>query len=277
MVDASGRNSKSLQWLESLGYKTPKITWVDSDVAYATRFYKKPVTIKDDWKIFAVLNRPPSFPKMGAIFEVENNKWIVTMYSIGKQHPPANENGFLEFAQSLPDPYIYQQKIKNAKPISPIHGYRFRGSRFIHFDGLDTWPENFIVLGDAVCTFNPFYGQGMTVASESALLLKDMLSKSATSDELAGFAKNFQKKLTKIISQSWLMATGEDFRWPTTKGKRPNALTRLIQKYIDKVLLASPYSKHAAKAFQEMTQMVKSPIVVFHPSIVKTVIFRQRK
>lgn len=261
VLDASGRNSELPTWLEKLGYEKPLETRVNSDIGYATRYFEIPENFAEDWNILVILNRPPNQPKMGGIFKIEKNCWIVTMYSIGKEHPPTDDDGFLKFAKSLPDDKIYET-IKNLKPISQIFGYRIDGSRLRHYDDTKL-PENLIAFGDSVCTFNPFYGQGMTVIALSAQVLDDALKQ----NDLENFSSVFHKKLSKKISYPWILATGEDFRWTTTKGKQPSSLTRIIQNYVDKVLLSTPRSPRATLAFQEMMQMVKSPLVMFHPKI----------
>ncbi len=273
VVDCTGRNSQLPSWLKQLHFDTPIETRVDSDIGYSTRYYEIPDGFEDDWKITVVMNRPPNQPRMGGIFQVEKNQWFVTMYSIGKDHPPTDEEGFLNFSKTLPDKTVYEA-ISNAKPISQIYGYRVEGSRLRHYEKLNSIPKNLIAFGDSVCTFNPFYGQGMTVIALSANVLDDSLK---SSSNLGNFSKKFHHKLHKTIQYPWLLATGEDFRWPTTKGKKPNSLTRLMQNYVDKVLLTTPKSARATKAFQEMMQMVKPPTVMFHPLIFFTSLLQKSK
>ncbi len=212
---------------------------------------------------------------MGGILPIEGKKWKVTMYSIGTDLPTTDEKEFLEFARALADSKVYDM-IKNAEPESEIYGYRIKGSRIIHYERSKSWPENYIVLGDAVCTFNPFYGQGMTVAALGCKLLDEFLKKNLELNN-KNLALEFQKELYKRNSYPWLLSTGEDFRWPTTKGQRPNMLARLVQKYADSILYLSPHSKLAARSFQEMMQMIKSPLVLFHPKLMIQLLRRKIK
>ena len=88
-------------------------------------------------------------------------------------------------------------------------------------------PERFVVLGDAACAFNPAYGQGMTVAAMNAATLHRCLraQRAAKPDgSLVGFPGRFQRELARDLRVPWLMATGEDFRHPTTEGPRPGAV-----------------------------------------------------
>ncbi|MDE1762705.1 MAG: 2-polyprenyl-6-methoxyphenol hydroxylase-like oxidoreductase [Thaumarchaeota archaeon] len=264
VVDAGGRNSKTIEWLCDMGFEKPEETYVNSHIGYASRYYRIQKQFDNKTRLTIVLNRPPDFPKMGGIISVENDKWLVGLYSIGKDLPPTKEDEFLDFAKNLANPKVYDL-IRNAEPLSQIYGYRIKGNRLIHYEKLTSWPENFIVVGDAVCTFNPFYGQGMTVAALGGQVLDACMEKYYSTKK--DFGHLFQKKLSKTNSRPWLLATGEDFRWPTTTGKKPNLFVRLIQKYADSVLTITPYSKKATKSFQEMMHMTKTPLILFHPLI----------
>lgn len=127
---------------------------------------------------------------------------------------------------------------------------------------MSKWPENFIVLGDAVSVFNPYYGQGITSAALAAKTLDDMLKEGKKERD---FARKFQKKLAKTISLPWVLGTSEDMRWPTTIGKRPNVITRMIQNHAQRVLLLAPKSTLATKSFLQMMHMKKPPTILFHP------------
>ena len=208
VVDCTGRNTKTPSWREEIGYSKPKETKIDSFVGYATRRFipsshsSKTTKNKIDWKMLAILNNPTSNPRTGVIYPIEDGKWLVGLYGIGKNYPPTDENGFLEFTQNLESTELYDA-LKDATPDSEIYGYRVQGSRKYHYEEMSKWPENFIVLGDAVSVFNPYYGQGITSAALAAKTLDDMLEESKVEKE---FARKFQKKTCKghiIALGSW--------------------------------------------------------------------------
>ena len=273
IVDCTGRNTRSPSWLENIGYPKIKDTRVDSFVGYATRRYITPKDNEKNWKMLVIVNKPTSNPRTGIIYPIENNKWLVGLSGIGKNHPPIDEEGFLEFAKQLESNEIYDA-IKKATPDSDIHGYQIQGSRKYHYDDMEKWPENFLVLGDAVSVFNPFYGQGITSAALSAKVLQDMLNNSKME---IGFSKKFQKRLAKAVALPWILGTSEDLRWPTTIGKRPNAVTRMMQDHAQKVMLLGPKSALATKSFLQMMHMVKTPAVIFHPVILLQLIANSMK
>jgi 2-polyprenyl-6-methoxyphenol hydroxylase-like FAD-dependent oxidoreductase len=273
VVDCSGRNTKTPNWLEGIGFSKPKETRVDSFVGYATRKFVPPKNFDKYWKMLVILNNPVSNPRAGIIYPIENGKWLVGLSGIGKDYPAVDEEGFLDFAKSLESPELYES-IKSASPDSDIFGYQIQGSRKYHYEEMQEWPDNLIVVGDAVSVFNPFYGQGITSASLGVNLLDNMLKKSKFNSD---FAKKFQRKLSHVISLPWVLGTSEDLRWPTTIGRRPNWITRFIQYHAQKVLLLGPNSTLATKSFLQMMHMIKSPLIIFHPLILLQLATKSRK
>jgi 2-polyprenyl-6-methoxyphenol hydroxylase-like FAD-dependent oxidoreductase len=263
IVDCTGRNTRTPDWLESIDYPKLTDTRVNSYVGYATRRYIPPKNVKREWKMLSILSNPTTNPRLGAIYPIENGKWLVFLSGIGKVYPPIEEDGYLEFAKSLENNELYDA-MKDAVPDSDIYGYRVQGSRRYHYESMSRWPENFIVLGDAVAVFNPFYGQGITSAALGAKVLDSMLGKQNLDKN---FTKKFQKRLAKAISLPWILGTSEDLRWPTTTGKKPNAITKMVQNHAQRVLLLGPKSKLATKSFLQMMHMVSSPVIIFHPVI----------
>jgi len=192
IVDCTGRNTKTPSWLEDMGFPKPKETKIDSFVGYATRRYIPP---KNDrkWKMLAIFNNPTTNPRTGVIYPIEDGKWLVGLYGIGKNYPPTDEKGFLEFIKNLESRELYHA-LKDAIPDSEIHGYWIQGSRKYHYEKMLRWPENFIVLGDAVSVFNPYYGQGITSAALGVKALDVMLKKQD--------GKRFYKKISKKTSKN---------------------------------------------------------------------------
>ena len=263
IVDCTGRNTMTPDWLEDIGYPKLAETKVDSYVGYATRRYIPPKNIQRDWKMLSILSNPITNPRLGAIYPIEDGKWLVFLSGIGKVYPPTEEDGYLEFAKSLESDELYDA-MKDAIPDSEIYGYRVKGSRRYHYESMSRWPDNFIVLGDAVAVFNPFYGQGITSAALGVKVLDGMLGKQGLDKS---FTKKFQKRLAKAVSLPWILGTSEDLRWPTTVGKKPNMMTKLVQNHAQRVLLLGPKSKLATESFLRMMHMISSPAIIFHPII----------
>lgn len=268
VVDASGRDSHAPEWLHSLGYEAPPETHVNSFLGYSTRWYERPDDPSIDWRMLIIGAKPPQIPRGGGILEVEGGRWAVTVAGASKDYPPTDEDGFLEFARSLMSPVIYEA-IKNAKPISGIYGYRRTSNRLRHYEKLSRLPGGFVVLGDAACAFNPVYGQGMTVGAMGAVALGDCLHEN---NDLMLLPKRFQKRLADAASDAWVMATGEDLRYPTTEGDKPSLLARLTQKYMNQVLRMMPSDADLTLAFIEVMNLRQRPASLFHPKIVWKVV-----
>lgn len=265
VVDASGRNSDAPRWLGKLGYAPPEETYVNAHPGYATRLFERPENSTRDWKIIFVQAAPPEHNRGGIMFPVEGGRWICSLIGMGGDYAPTDEDGFMEFARSLRSPMLYEA-IRDAKPVSPIHGYREVANRRRHYEKLSRQPHNFLVTGDAACSFNPVYGQGMTTAAMGAEVLEGCLREHRGGD-FAGLSRRFQRKLAKVNAAPWLLATGEDFRVSTTEGGKATLSTRLTHRYMDRVLDLSLRDLEVRLVFLEVFGMLKSPTVLFAPDI----------
>jgi 2-polyprenyl-6-methoxyphenol hydroxylase-like FAD-dependent oxidoreductase len=277
VIDASGRNSRAPQWLQSLGYPPPPETIIDSGLGYASRWYQRPDDCSEDWKSLYVMSQAPSCPRSGVLFQLEGDRWLVTLIGINHHYPPTDEAGFLDFARHLRSPVIYEA-IKTAEPLSEISSYRGTANRQRHYETLTSLPENFISIGDALCAFNPVYGQGITLAAESAILLDQCLRdqhKRYRAGQWTGFSHSFHRRLASKVRTPWLMATGEDLRWSQTVGTQPNLFTKAIQWYMDQVVSLLSEQGDVYQAFLEVTHLLKPPTSLFHPKILRKVIAKQ--
>jgi 2-polyprenyl-6-methoxyphenol hydroxylase-like FAD-dependent oxidoreductase len=263
VVDAGGRTSHSPDWLEALGYGKTEETIVNSFLGYSTRWYRKSAGFREFWRDILIASVPPENPRGAALWEVEGDRWVVTLAGVNRDYPPTEEAGFMDFARSLAVPTLYDA-IRDAEPISDIYGYQRTENRRRHFERFTRWPEGFVVMGDAACGFNPVYGQGMSVAAMESETLDTCLRDGARHNLTA----RFQKQLSKVIDLPWLMATGEDLRYPETEGERPGALTRLTQKYIDQVQVRMSEDVEIARTFMEVSNLVKPPAALFQPAYV---------
>jgi 2-polyprenyl-6-methoxyphenol hydroxylase-like FAD-dependent oxidoreductase len=264
VVDASGRDSRAPEWLAALGYPAPRETVVDSFIGYASRYYAPPADTPLDWKGMILLATVEN-PRGGGYMPIEGGRWLVTIAGSGRDYPPTDEAGFLAFARGLRSPMLYET-LRRAEPLSPIVGYRRMENRLLHYERLPRRPERFVVLGDAACAFNPAYGQGMTVAARSALVL-DRCLRGQRGTDLTGLAERFQRALAHSNALPWLMATGEDLRFPQTSGPRPGPAARLLQRYLDRVIRASTDTPVVGRSFLRVAHLVASPATLFRPRV----------
>lgn len=263
IVDASGRNSKTPRWLETIGYQAPQKIVVNPFVGYATRLYQIPNNFSRDWVCLTIAPKNPDCQRSGLIFTVEGNRWIVTLGGNGKDYPPKDELEFLDFAKSLRHRAIYEA-IKQAEPLSPIYAYQGLHNRWYQYEQLAQFPENYIVLGDAFCAFNPTYGKGMTIAGLSAITLDSCLRNRSG---LKRFSQFFHNQLSEAVKPSWEMVSSGDLSWSTTKGNRVDNPTNFLKPYFEKVADLTQENLDIHSNFLEVFHMLKSPLSLLEPSI----------
>jgi 2-polyprenyl-6-methoxyphenol hydroxylase-like FAD-dependent oxidoreductase len=265
IVDASGRGSRTPQWLAALGYGKPAESTVKVDVMYASRLYRpRPGT--EDWRALLVSPRAPD-KKMAAIFAVEGNRWLVTLGGLHGMHPPTDEAGYLEFARILPVPDVYRA-IAAAEPLTPIATHKFHTNIRRHYDRVKPFPDRLLVMGDAFCSFNPIYGQGMTVSAREALALDEVLRERT---DLDGLPARFHRKVVDIIDSAWGPTTAEDFRHEEAVGERPLGM-KFIHWYTRRIHERCAHDTSLALAFYRVMHMIDPPAALFRPSVIARVL-----
>ena len=265
VVDASGRGSRVADWLAELGFERPASSTVDAHVAYATGIYERPAGHVADWKVLAV-GPLPSIPRTGGVYSIEGGRWIVTLAGYEHDHPPRDEAGFLAFAASLASPLVYRT-IRDARLLGPISGYQRTENHVRHFERLRRWPERFVALGDAVCCFNPAYGQGMTNAAIGAQLLSRELQAGGPR-----VAQRYQRRLAQHNRTAWSMATGSDFEFASTTGTRPGPAGRLAQWYTARLIATAVDRPQIYLRFAEVVHFVRPPETLGHPRVLRQVL-----
>jgi 2-polyprenyl-6-methoxyphenol hydroxylase-like FAD-dependent oxidoreductase len=267
VVDASGRSSHAAEWLQQLGYGRVPETVVNAKIGYASRIYQPPTDQQFDWQVVTVQGKAPEDLRAGTIFPLEGGRWMVLLAGAAGDYPPTDDTGFVAFANTLVSPMI-AQAIATATPLSEIVGYRRTENRRLHFERMPRWPEQFVVLGDAACAFNPVYGQGMTTAVLAAVALGESLC----ANPHTGLARRYQQRLAQVIETPWLMATGVDYRYPTTEGASRGWLVSLQHAYMDTVLELATHSPQVYRAFINVMHLIAPPSSLFAPAIARQVI-----
>jgi 2-polyprenyl-6-methoxyphenol hydroxylase-like FAD-dependent oxidoreductase len=221
IVDASGRGALTLKLLDSMGYALPEETTIGVNIAYATAVFEIPEDARQDWKAVFTFPQAPERSCGGLLMPLEGQRWILSLGGRKGEEPPSDEDGFMAFVRQLPTQTIYHA-IKHAKRLGDIASYRFPESAYRHYDRIDPFPRGLLPLGDAICRFNPIYGQGMSVAAQEARALDQLLAGRASSPApLDGLAQVFLTETDAIIDTPWAMAAIPDFIYPDTLGERP--------------------------------------------------------
>jgi len=221
--------------------------------------------------------KPPGNARSGAVVPIEGGRWMVALIGAGRDHPPTDNAGFLEFARGLRSPLLYDT-IKDAEPASPIYGFRNTDNRRRHFERLRRWPDQFLVIGDASCTFNPIYAQGMTVTAMTAVALDRILAEHWRRSDTnpLGRARRAQRQVARTSAGAWTMATTEDLRYPWTEGARLDLPTRIMHRYADRVLEVANGNPKVNTAFVNVVNLRHPPASLLHPRVLLAVLAQHR-
>ena len=270
VVDASGRGMMTLGALENMGFSKTGETEIGIDMAYSTAIFEQPVDAPSAWKGVIILPWAPRDNRGGFLSPIENNLWIV---SVGANHgdaPPGDMEGFLEFTKSLRTPTVYDA-IKNAKPIGPIIRYLLPSSVRRHFETVQRFPRGLLPIGDAICRFNPVFGQGMSVAAQEAVILDRLLkARSTDADPLDGLAAVFFAEIQGVLETPWGIATS-DFIYPKTRGERPANFEQRMQFNLGLVRLGAEDAS-VQKLLVEVNHLLKPQSALRTPEISERVV-----
>jgi hypothetical protein len=190
---------------------------------------------------------------------------MVTLVGILGDHPPTDPDGFLAFARSLRFPDIYQT-IRDGEPLDDPVAFRFPASVRHRYERLTRFPDGLLVVGDAVCSFNPIYGQGMSVAAAQALALRRHLERGTEPQPRRLFAE-----LARVVDVPWDIAVGGDLAFPGVQGRR-TVKVRLVNAYLARLHAAAAHDAALASAFMRVAGLVAPPESLLRPGVVLAVL-----
>lgn len=259
VIDATGRASHSPQWLEALGYPKPQEESMQVGVSYTTRhFRRRPNDLNGDRAI--IIPPTPDGKRGGVMLAQEGGRWVVTLITHFGSSAPPDLPGFIEFASSISAPYIYDV-IRHAEPFDEAIIGRFPASTRRYYEKLDRFPEGYLVFGDAISSFNPIYGQGMSVAALEAMELSATLEQGSSN-----LARRFFKKAGRVVDGPWTIAAGNDLRMPEATGRRSAGL-KFINWYMSKLHKTAHHDAAASLAFRRVANLVAPPQSVLSPGV----------
>ncbi|MGH3086364.1 MAG: NAD(P)/FAD-dependent oxidoreductase, partial [Rubrobacteraceae bacterium] len=260
VVDAGGRGSRAPAWLEEMGYGRPDEERIEIGVGYTTRLYRRSPEDLPGAKFVIVQPTPGRDRRMGAMFPLEGDRWMVTLGGWLGERAPTDEAGFIEFARSLPAHEIHTV-IKNAEPLGEAVKYNFPANLRRRYERIERVPDGYLVTGDALCSFNPIYGQGMSVAALEAETLEACLS-----DGLEDLPRRVYERVSKVVDVPWKLAAGADFAHPGVSGNKA-PMTGLVNWYVGHVQRAATRDEEVCRALVFVTALLAPPETLFHPKI----------
>lgn len=270
VVDAGGRGSRILTWLESLGYARPAEEQIKVNLTYTTREFAR-LPEHAGGRSPVVILASPSNRRGAAMLAVEGERWIVTLAGILGEAAPPDLEGFIEFARSLDAPDCYEV-IRSAEPLGEASQYKYPASLRRRFENLSRFPDGLLVCGDVLCSFNPIYGQGMTTAAMEAKLLDDCLSDPSLRGSPGRMRRQYFSAASRLLDSPWSISAGSDLAYPEVEGKR-SPLMRLVGLYLERLLVKSREDHTLNLAFQRVTNLIDPPEALFQPRIIKRVLF----
>jgi len=269
VVDATGRGSRTPVWLPEWGYQPPARERLEIGLGYATRSYRlRPGALGSDKAI--LITATPDHPRVGMVVTLEGGRHMVGLSGILGDHPPTDPAGFEAFAASLAVTDV-ADAIAGAAPLDDPVAFRFPASVRHRYERLRHLPEGLLVLGDALCSFNPIYGQGMTVAANQALALRRLLT--CGRDPAP---REYFRAIATVTDSPWDLAVGADLAFPGVPGTR-TAKVRLVNAYLPRLHAAAAHDVTLGAAFVRVVGLVETPQTLLRPDRVLRVWWTNRR
>ncbi|URN18383.1 MULTISPECIES: NAD(P)/FAD-dependent oxidoreductase [Streptomyces] len=270
VVDASGRGTRAPRWLAALGAEPAHEETVDTGLAYATRIYRhdRHGDRTDAGGYFVVPH--PGQPYSGVALPMEDGRFLVTLSGLRGQEPPGDGAAFEEYAGRLPHP-VLRDWMAEAEPVSPVYGFRDTANVRRRYDRPGRRPAGFLAVGDALCTVNPIYGQGMSTAAMAAVALRDALADRRRTPTTL----RVQRALLRASRQAWDMSAGADKAMPGAAGSaaRPTPLDRPVGWYLARVQRRSGHVPEVGAVFRPVLSLTRPLTALFAPRVVRAVLF----
>ncbi|MBO4161013.1 FAD-dependent oxidoreductase [Micromonospora antibiotica] len=264
VVDAGGRGTRSPVWLAELGYRPAPEEQVPVGLTYVTRLYhRQPQQL--DGLLGVLTNAVPGRTRGGIVAVQEQDRFAVALSGMFGEEPPLDDAGLLAYADSLPAPEI-GALLRHARPLGAPARMRFPASVRRRYERLRRFPAGYLVFGDALCSFNPIYGQGITAAALQAVELARLLPAGPH-----GLARRFFRRAARVIDMPWSIAVGTDLRFPEVPGPR-SARVRLTNAYVHRLHAAATANPTLGAAFLRVLNLVDPPRRLLAPTVAARVL-----
>jgi 2-polyprenyl-6-methoxyphenol hydroxylase-like FAD-dependent oxidoreductase len=260
VLDITGRGSRMPAWLRELGYDAPAEDKIKIDLAYTSRHYRlKRNPFTTDIAIIAAAT--PSHPRGAFFYPMPDGETVeLSLTGILGDYPPTDPEGFLAYTKSLPIPDFYDH-VYDAEPADEPVRFKFPASVWRRYDQLTRFPDGLLVMGDAVCSFNPIYAQGMTVAGMETLTLRKHLHNGAALNAIEFFGE-----ISGQIASPWEFSATADLGYPGVEGERTEQVL-MINQYITALQAAAVHDPVLTDGFLRVAGLVDEPMALMRPDI----------
>ena len=261
VVDATGRSSRLRTWLADLEVGTPEPWTVDARLGYATQLLAGGPDPRDLPGV--VLQATPESPVGGLALPVEGGYWLVSAVGFGDRRPPRDAEGFAAFVAALPDPSL-SALLGSGERVGEVAIHRHTANRRHRYARVSGWPEGLLAVGDALCCFDPVYGQGITVSACQALRLRSALR------AVTG-TRRLLRQFDRAVDFPWAVAIGQDIRMPSSTG-RQSVAQAAVSEWASRVGRRAVYGdRRAHQVLMGVYHLERSPLALLHPALVASV------
>jgi len=268
VVDATGRGSRTPVFLQELGYGRPAEDHVTTHTTYVSQGLRlRPGALHE---LLIAITPRPNRPTGMFLTRNENDVWMLTAFGLVGREPPCHRGGMLDFVAPFV-PARYLAAVQSGEPVTPAVRHKLPSSQWRRYDRMRRLPEGLLVCGDAICSFNPIYGQGMTVAALEALALRESLRCGTTQ-----LGSRYFRAAAASIKPAWRMSTGSDLAIPDVRGRRSPGM-RLSTRFTEWVLTAAESDSVVAQQFSRVTGLIDPPARLCHPRVVSRVAVINRR
>jgi 2-polyprenyl-6-methoxyphenol hydroxylase-like FAD-dependent oxidoreductase len=259
VMDAMGRGAHTPAFLESLGYGRPVEDHIVMHTNYVSQLLRiPPGTLK---QMLVDIGPAPDRPTGMFLTGYENDTWMFTVFGMVGHQPPRDLAGMLSFAQEYCPAHLIAAA-RAAEPIGEVAHHHMPSSQWRRYDKMPRLPDGLLVCGDAICSFNPIYGHGMTVAALDAAALRDCLRYGG-----ADLPRRYFRASAKPIGVAWQMVAGSDLTFPGVAGRRSRSM-RVTTRLVDWALTACESDPVVAVGFFKVNGLIDPPIRLLHPAFV---------
>jgi 2-polyprenyl-6-methoxyphenol hydroxylase-like FAD-dependent oxidoreductase len=271
VVDAMGRASKLPDWLAADGFDRPALQRLPTAINYATASFKRAQRPEELAVTNSVARFSPPYPADGVavavVTAIENDRWTSTLMGYDDVRPGRTPDAFRAASAKLPPPFA---EVASHGPAEDIATYHQAESRHRDFAGLRHLPARLVSVGDAVASFNPIYGQGMSSAALQASCLSEYLS---TGPDLQVPATGFFELQQVVVDAAWAMSAGGDAaRLDALSGAQvPEEVSRQ-RRDMDQIMRATVVDADVLRAVEKVAAMVAHPSTLTDPALLEQAI-----
>jgi 2-polyprenyl-6-methoxyphenol hydroxylase-like FAD-dependent oxidoreductase len=208
VVDTMGRASRLPDWLAEDGFDRPVLERLAAPINYSTALFKRAGRAEELPTTLVAAHYGPPYPEDGVaiagVAAIENDQWIVTLIGYDDAWPGRTLDAFRAACAKLPSLFA---EVAVGDLTEKIAFYRQAESRRRDFAALGHLPARLLSAGDAVASFNPVYGQGMTLAALHASCLSEYLR---TGPDLHAAPTGFFGLQRVVTDAAWMISAGGD-------------------------------------------------------------------